>query len=83
MDKSNNTESKNVQTLKFGKRTYFFDIKVATNGNEYLKITESRFVKEGEPNKRMSFILFGNEVAQFTDTLSKIKLKTVTKKDQK
>lgn len=57
--------TKSTQTLKAGKRTYFFDVKEATNGNNYLKITESTFVKEGEPRRRNTFILFKDDVKEF------------------
>ena len=58
--------TKSTQTLKAGKRTYFFDVKEATNGNNYLKITESTFVKEGEPRRRNTFILFKDDVKEFS-----------------
>ncbi len=65
------TPSENI--LKFGKRTYFFDVKEASNGSTYLRITESRFVKEGEEHKRNSIILFKNDVDLFIEMLNKNK----------
>lgn len=59
------TNTKSTQTLKAGKRTYFFDVKEASNGNNYLKITESTFVKEGEPRRRNTFVLFKDDVKEF------------------
>lgn len=56
---------KSTQILKAGKRTYFFDIREASNGNKYLKISESTFVKEGEPRKRNTFILFKDDLKEF------------------
>ena len=50
--------------LRFGKRTYFFDIKEASNGSKYLRITESSFTKENE-RKRNSFILFKEDLKEF------------------
>ncbi len=58
-----------VKKLKFGKRTYFFDVKEATNGNKYLRITESRFIKEGEERKRNYFTLFRDEIKDFIKEL--------------
>ncbi len=58
-------QNKNSQILKCGKRTYFFDVKEASNGNKYLKISESAFIKEGEPRKRNTFILFKDNVKEF------------------
>jgi hypothetical protein len=57
--------------LKCGKRTYFFDVKEASNGNTYLRVTESRFVKEGEERKRNSITLFKNEIPLFADQIKK------------
>ena len=54
--------------LKFGKRTYFFDINEAKNKSKYLKITESSFIKEGE-RKRNTFILFKDDVAKFIEAV--------------
>jgi hypothetical protein len=58
-------QNKNSQILKCGKRTYFFDLKEASNGNKYLKVSESTFIKEGEPRKRNTFILFKDDVKEF------------------
>lgn len=71
MDKTNILESK---TLKCGKRTYFFDVKQAANGNKYLRITESRFVKEGEERKRNYFTLFKEGFDGFIKILQEINL---------
>jgi len=71
MDQAQNTNGK---ILKCGARTYFFDVKEAKNGNKYLKITESRFVKEGGERKRNSFILFKEDIGGFIKNLQEIKL---------
>ena len=62
-------QDKNPNMLKMGKRTYFFDLKDATNGNKYLKISESTFVKEGEPRRRNTFILFKDDLKEFMKTV--------------
>ncbi len=56
-------------TLKFGKRTFFFDIKEATNGTKYLRVTESLFVKEGEPRRRNTITLFKEDLKEFAKKL--------------
>ena|SRR3990167_2849251 len=53
-----------------GSRTYFFDVKQAKNDNKYIKITESRLVKDTNEKKRTSFILFTEDVVKFADALS-------------
>ncbi|OGE37767.1 hypothetical protein A3B45_04985 [Candidatus Daviesbacteria bacterium RIFCSPLOWO2_01_FULL_39_12] len=60
-------------TLKCGKRTFFFDCYVASNSKKYLKITESRFVEEGQDRKRNSFILFPEDVLNFQQRVEEIK----------
>jgi len=57
--------------LRFGKRTYFFDVKDASNGNKYLKITESRFVKEGE-RRRNVFTFFKDDVKDFVNKMKEM-----------
>ncbi|MBI2051607.1 DUF3276 family protein [Candidatus Roizmanbacteria bacterium] len=67
------SEETTTKLLKCGKRTYFFDIKEATNGSKYLKITESRFVKEGEARRRNSLILFKDDVSGFLGTMEEVR----------
>ena len=58
--------------LKCGKRTFFFDINLASNNKKYLKITESRFVEEGQDRKRNSFILFPEDILNFKGRFEEI-----------
>ncbi len=58
--------------LKAGKKTYFFDVNLASNNKRYLKITESRLVEEGQPAKRSTIVLFPEEVVNFQLTVSEI-----------
>jgi single-stranded DNA-specific DHH superfamily exonuclease len=58
--------------LRAGKRTYFFDVKEASNSKRYLKITESMFEKEGEKRKYNSFILFPENLVDFQQRLNEI-----------
>jgi hypothetical protein len=66
MGKSNTIKSTHV---RFGKRTYFFDVNISANDKKYLKITESQFLEEGKPRKYNSFILFPENVADFQKNL--------------
>lgn len=59
-------------SLKCGKRTFFFDVNLASNNKRYLKITESRFVEEGQDRKRNSFILFPEDVLNFKQRVEEI-----------
>lgn len=72
MDNSQTELKKLVKSsiLKCGKRTYFFDVNLASNNKRYLKITESKFVDEGTDRKRNSMILFGDDVLNFQDRLA-------------
>lgn len=67
MEKSNSKVKSS--TLKAGKRTFFFDVNVASNDTKYLKITESRFVEEGKDRIRNSVVLFPEDVAGFQEIL--------------
>ncbi|MBI2314844.1 DUF3276 family protein [Candidatus Daviesbacteria bacterium] len=58
--------------LKCGKRTYFFDVNIASNNNKYLKITESQFLGEGQNRKRNSFLLFSEDVKNFQNNLKEM-----------
>lgn len=58
--------------LRCGRRTYFFDVQVASNNSKYLKITESRFVEEGQDRKRNSFILFPQDIRNFQERFEEI-----------
>lgn len=51
--------------LKNGKRTFFFDVYLAKNNKKYLKLTESRFVGEGQDRVKNSFILFEDSIQNF------------------
>lgn len=55
--------------IRFGKRTYFFDVNESQKGNKYLKIAESKFVEEGKDRIVNSFILFPGDVEGFRKNL--------------
>jgi hypothetical protein len=56
--------------LRAGKRTYFFDIRVASNNRKYLKITESVFEGEGKERRYNSFLLWPDNIVDFQQRLS-------------
>lgn len=58
--------------LRCGKKTFFFDVNVASNNKRYLKVTESRLVEEGQPQKRNSVVLFPEEVVNFQSRVAEI-----------
>lgn len=62
-----------TSTLKCGRRTYFFDVNIASNSKRYLKITESQFLGEGQERKRNSFVLFPEDVLNFQQRFEEIK----------
>lgn len=74
MDKKQTEVRKPVQSsvLKCGKRTYFFDIYLAQNNKNYLKITESRFVSDGQERKRNTMLLFPEDAINFQGRLNEI-----------
>lgn len=69
MEKGKDNKVKS-STLRCGKRTYFFDVNVASNDKKYLKITESRFVEEGKDRIRNSLLLFAEDLANFQASLN-------------
>lgn len=74
MDNSKTELKKPVKSsaLKAGKRTYFFDVYLASNNKNYLKITESRFVEEGQDRKRSTMFLFPDDAQNFQSRLNEM-----------
>jgi len=59
------------QMVKAGNKTYFFDVKKASNGTNYLTITESYKKPTGE--KVMNrLLLFKDHFPQFTGALNEV-----------
>ena len=55
--------------VRAGRKNYFFDVKKASNGKNYLTIAESSIDKDG--NKKVSrFLLFQDQFADFAGALS-------------
>ncbi|MBI3341487.1 DUF3276 family protein [Candidatus Curtissbacteria bacterium] len=69
-DSSKNT----IKSVNFriGNKTFFFDVKIASNDGKYLKVTESRFMGEGEDRVRNSVVLFPKEIKDFQENLKNI-----------
>lgn len=59
-------------TLRCGKKTYFFDVNVASNNKRYLKVTESRLMGEGQPSQRSTIVLFPEEVPDFQQRIAEL-----------
>ncbi len=58
--------------LRAGKKTYFFDVKVASNSKKYLKITESSFEGEGKERKYNSFLIWPETITDFQTRLTEV-----------
>jgi hypothetical protein len=67
MGKSNTIQSTHV---RFGRRSYFFDINQSENNTKYLRITESQFLGDGKERKYNSFILFPDDLESFQKSLT-------------
>ncbi len=64
----------NGMTLKCGKRTFFFDVKQARNGSNYLRITESLFMGEGQEHKKSAIVLFKEDIDVFAEMMKRVSL---------
>ncbi len=58
--------------LRAGKRTFFFDVRLASNNKRYLKITESAFEGEGKDRRYNSFLLFPENIVDFQQRLTEV-----------
>lgn len=58
--------------LRAGKRTFFFDVKLASNNKKYLKITESAFEGEGKDRRYNSFLLWPENIVDFQQRLTEV-----------
>lgn len=58
--------------VRFGRRTYFFDVNKSENEKKYLKITESKFMGEGKDRIYNSFLLFPEDLGDFQKNLQEI-----------
>jgi hypothetical protein len=60
------------EMIRCGKRTYFFDVQLASNNKKYLKITETRLMEENEPRKRSTVMIFPEDIDRFNSVLSRV-----------
>lgn len=60
------------QMVKAGGKNYFFDVKKASNGNNYLSVTESYLKKDGEKVSNR-LIIFKDHMAEFEGALDEAK----------
>ena len=67
MGKSTKIKSSHI---RFGKRTFFFDVNEFDRDKRYLKITESQFMGEGKDRIYNSFLLYPESVEAFQKTLT-------------
>lgn len=75
----NEQPEENSRTLKAGKKTYFFDIKLTAEGKPYLIITESWFKDdEGTKPDRNNIIVFPELAKDFALTVSAMLDKIIT-----
>lgn len=58
--------------LRAGKRTFFFDVKVASNDKKYLKITELVFEGEGKERRYNSFLIWPENLTDFQQRLTEV-----------
>ena len=65
------------ESIKAGKRIYYFDVKQSRNGDRYIAITESKKINEGTmENPRFVFekhklVLYKEDYEKFVDALMK------------
>lgn len=66
------------ESVKAGKRIYYFDVKQSRNGDKYIAITESKKIMEGSfDNPRISFekhkiFLYKEDYDKFTNALQSV-----------
>lgn len=66
------------ESVKAGKRVYYFDVKQSRNGDNYITITESKKSNEGTPeNPRVVFekhklFLYKEDYSKFVGALAKV-----------
>ena len=60
------------EMIRCGKRTYFFDIKETSKKDKFLRITESRYIKEEDIRKRSEIVVFEEDMDKFKEAFGKI-----------
>ena len=57
------------QTIKAGKRTYFMNVKEASNGNKYLTMTESKLIAK-DKFERFRIMVFQDKLGEFASVFA-------------
>jgi hypothetical protein len=65
-------EDRQSSQVRAGSRTYFFDVEKTSEGNKYLRITESRFIGEGKDRERNAIVVFPEHAGEFLSTVSEM-----------
>lgn len=71
-DQTNPTNQIKSSKFRIGSKTFFFDVNLASSNSKYLRITESRFVGEGEERVRNSVVIFPEMVQDFQKNLKEM-----------
>ncbi|HAV11739.1 MAG TPA: hypothetical protein DCX32_04355 [Candidatus Moranbacteria bacterium] len=69
MEQNAQQEVVNSQVVKAGGKTYFFDVKKAKSGNNYLTISETWKKKDGE-SVRNRLMIFSDNLREFSTALA-------------
>lgn len=60
------------EMVKANDRTYFMDVKSASNGTNYVTITESKKAKEGDNYENNRILIFQSEVPRFKEAFERL-----------
>lgn len=55
--------------IRFGKRTFFFDVHQSASNKKFLRVTQSQFNGEGKDRTYSSFVLFPDDIQVFQKTM--------------
>lgn len=64
-------KAKYTETVKTKSRTYYLDLKVASNGNNYMQVAESRKNKEGA-FETVRLTVFQDDVPDFAAAIGRL-----------
>jgi hypothetical protein len=64
-------KAKYTETMKTKSRTYYLDLKVASNGTNYMQLTESRKNKDGA-FETVRLTVFQDDIAEFAAAISRL-----------
>lgn len=64
-------KAKYTETVKTKSRTYYLDLKVASNGNNYMQVAESRKNKEGA-FETVRLTVFQEDVPDFAAAIGRL-----------